>query len=138
MSKTNMIKYIDMSPSKEFIVLGFDNGEYQLRCLDQPDRYISFRNHDAQKGKITAVKFDEAERFAISTSEDGLMYVQQIDREGILKEALFDPTVDIENIDYIPSDELKQIIANKWSEFRGANPPYYHEVDRLTDGIEMA
>mmetsp|Transcript_34594 Transcript_34594/g.25749 ORF Transcript_34594/g.25749 Transcript_34594/m.25749 type:complete len:226 (+) Transcript_34594:852-1529(+) len=65
------------------------------------------------------------------------MYVHQIDRDGIKREALFDPEAEIENIEYIPSNELEQMIAERWARFREESPAYFHEVDRENDGVNF-
>lgn len=58
---------------------------------------MSIKKHDGQLGKITSVKFDMTEKLVVSTGQDGLMYVHQIDKEIIKKEATFDPLEDVEN-----------------------------------------
>ena len=83
------------------------------------------KRHDGQLGKITSVKFDVAEKLVISTAEDGLMYIHQIDRENIKKEAAYDPFEEVESLEYIPSDQLEQIRVEKWQEFYAQNPPYF-------------
>ena len=110
-------KFINISKSGEILTLGFDNGEYQLRVVEYPDKFMQIKMHDGQNGAITSVKFDAKERYSISTGADGLMYVYQFDREMMRKEALFDPYEDIENIDYIPKDELEQKKRDNWNAF---------------------
>ena len=60
--------------------------------------------HDAQLGKITSIKFDRGEKFILSTSEDGLMFAHQIDKDMIKREATLDLLEDVENLEYIPED----------------------------------
>jgi hypothetical protein len=66
--------------------------------------------HDAQNGAITSVRFDKNEKYAITTAEDGLMFVYQIDSDNIRKEALFDPFAGLEGVDFMPEatkDDIK-------------------------------
>lgn len=58
--------------------------------------------HDAQLGAITAVRLDKDEKYVITTAEDGLMFVYQIDADNLRKEALFDPFEGLEGVDFMP------------------------------------
>lgn len=66
------------------------------------------------------------------------MYVHQIDKENINKEAVFDCFEGIEGLDYIPEITKDEIKAEKYREFYETNPPYFAEVDRDNDGVDHA
>lgn len=100
-------RYLELSRSGDLLILGFDNGEYQLRNIEKPEKWVSIKMHDGHRGRITSVKFDYSEKFLLSTGTDGLLYVYQIDKDMIKKESAFDPLDEIENPEYIPNDELE-------------------------------
>lgn len=38
---------METSPSGDFLALGFDNGEVQIRCFEKPEKFMSIKKHDA-------------------------------------------------------------------------------------------
>jgi hypothetical protein len=66
---------MDYSPSGNFLVMGYENGEVQMRLIDAPARYLSIKMHDGHSGTITAMRFDKEEKYIMTTAEDGLMYI---------------------------------------------------------------
>jgi hypothetical protein len=135
-SKNSLCKYMETSPSGDLMVLGFDNGEFQIRSTDKLDRFLSIKMHDGQAGKITSVKFDPSEKLVLSTAEDGLMYAHLIYKENIKKESIYNPLEDVENLEYIPEDQKNDIISNNWSEFRHSNPPMFAHINPETDSLD--
>jgi hypothetical protein len=90
--------------------MGYENGEVHIRWVNAPQKYLAIKMHDAQNGAITSVRFDKNEKYAITTAEDGLMFVYQIDSDNIRKEALFDPFAGLEGVDFMPEatkDDIK-------------------------------
>lgn len=93
--------------------------------------------HDGHLGRITSLKLDREEKFVITTSVDGLMYIHQIDKENIKREAMYDPLADVEGLDYIPESTKNEIKAEKYKQYFEVNPPYFAEIDRERDGIDQ-
>lgn len=94
--------------------------------------------HDGQQGAITAFRFDKEEKWAMTTAEDGLMFVYQIDSSNIRREALFDPFAGIEGLDFIPEATKEEIREEKTKTFLFENDPYFPEVDKETDALNPA
>lgn len=130
--------YLEYSPSGQYLLMGYENGEVQLRHVDVPNRYLSIKMHDGQQGKITSFRLDKEEKYAITTAEDGLMFVYQIDSSNIRREALFDPFAGIEGVDFMPEATKDEIREEKTKAFLADNEPYFFEVDRENDGINPA
>lgn len=63
------------------------------------------------------MRFDKDEKFIVSTGRDGLIYIHLIDKENILKEALFQPLEGVEGIDYMAESQKEEIRADKMREF---------------------
>ena len=136
MPTTTLCRYLDISPSGQFLLLGCDNGEIQVRDIDRQEKYLQIKMHDGHVGRITAFKLDKDEKFAITTAEDGLMYIHQIDKDNIRKEAVFDPFDGVDNLEYIPEITKDEIREEKFKEFFEGNPAYFGEIDREKDGID--
>jgi hypothetical protein len=120
------------------MVMGYENGEVQIRHVDNPNKYISIKMHDGHNGKITATRFDKEEKYFMTSSEDGLMYIHQIDKECIKKEALFNPLAGIEGVDFMAESQREDIASEKTKQFKLDNQPYFPEVDPESDCINQA
>ncbi len=94
--------------------------------------------HDGQQGLITSIKFDKEEKYLMTTAEDGHMYIHQLDKECIRKEALFDPFAGIEGIDFMPESTKEDIKFEKTKQFLLDNQPYFPEVDPESECINQA
>jgi WD40 repeat protein len=46
--KTSLCRYLDYSPSGQFFLMGYDNGEVHLKHVDQPNKYMQIKMHDGQ------------------------------------------------------------------------------------------
>ena len=53
-----------------------------------------------------------------------------------MKEALFDPLEDVENLEYKPEEERNQIAMENYKKFYEENIPNFSEVDVEKDGID--
>ena len=118
--------------------MGYENGEVQVRHVDNPNKYLSIKMHDGHNGKITATRFDKEEKYFMTSSEDGLMYIHQIDKECIKKEALFNPLAGIEGVDFMAESQREDIASEKTKQFKLDNQPYFPEVDPESDCINQA
>lgn len=58
-----------------FMLMGYENGEVQLRHVDSPNKYLQIKMHDAHIGAITSFRLDKDEKFAMTSGEDGIMFV---------------------------------------------------------------
>ena len=94
--------------------------------------------HDGHQGVVTAFRLDKDEKYAVTTGEDGLMFVYQIDSVNIKREALFDPFAGIEGIDYMPEATKEDIREEKTKQMMLDNEPYFSEVNPDTDCINQA
>jgi hypothetical protein len=96
---------------------------------------MSIKMHDGHMGAITSIRFDKEEKYIMTTAEDGLMYIHQIDKNISQKEALFDPFAGIEGIDFMPEATKEDIRDEKTKQFMIDNEPYFGEIDKEKDGI---
>lgn len=110
--------------------MGYDNGEVQIRHVDNPNKYLQIKMHDGHQGAITSFRLDRHERYAITTAEDGLMFVHQIDMTVVKKEALFDPFEGVEGVEFIPEATKDDIKEEKTKQMMLDNQPYFPDVDR--------
>jgi hypothetical protein len=94
--------------------------------------------HDGHAGGITAMKFDKDEKYLMTSAEDGLMYIHQIDKESIRKEAKFDAFAGIEGIDFMPESMKQDLRQEKTKQFFLDNVPYFPVVDKEADAINNA
>jgi hypothetical protein len=46
------VVFSKISPSGEFIAQAFENGDLNVRLMDQPDKFLNFHMHDSSFGKI--------------------------------------------------------------------------------------
>lgn len=107
--KNTLCRFIDRSPSEQFLIFGFDNGEIQIRPMDVPEKLLQIKMHDGQYGRITSVKLDREEKMLLSTAEDGLIYIHLIDKENMKKEAVFNPLEGVEGVDYMAEAQRDEI-----------------------------
>lgn len=121
-----------------YLLMGYDNGEVQLRHVDVPNKYLQIKMHDAHIGGITAFRLDKDEKYAMTTAEDGLMFVYQIDNSCLRKEATFDPFAGVEGIDFMPEATKDDIRAEKTRQFMDDNEPYFPDVDKDQECINQA
>jgi len=66
----------------------------------------------------------------MTTAEDGLMFIYQLDIGNIRKEAMFDPFAGVEGIDFMPESTKEDIRTEKTKQFMYENEPYFPEVDK--------
>ena len=94
--------------------------------------------HDGHNGKITAMRFDKEEKYIMTSGEDGLMYIHQIDKECLKKEALFNPLAGIEGAEFMAESQKEDIAFEKTKQFMLDNQPYFPEIDPESDCINQA
>jgi len=54
----------------------------------------------------------------------------------ILQEADFNPLAGVEGVDYMPAEQIKEIIEKKVASFQKENEPNIPEIDPFVDGID--
>lgn len=74
----------------------------------------------------------------MTTGEDGLMFVYQLDPSNLRKEALFDPLAGIEGVEYMAESQREDIREEKTKQFMDDNEPYFPAVDREQECINQA
>ena len=94
--------------------------------------------HDGEQGAISSIRLDKEEKYAMTTGEDGLMFIYQIDIDNIRKEALFDPFDGIEGIDFMPDATKEDIRMDKTAQFMRDNEPYFPTIDKEAECINPA
>jgi WD40 repeat protein len=62
------------------MIIGYENIEVKVRHVYNPKKYLSIKMHDRHNGKITAMRFDKEEKYLMTSSKDGLIYIYQIDK----------------------------------------------------------
>ena len=118
--------------------MGFENGEVHIRLVDAPSKYLQIKMHDGEQGAISSIRLDKEEKYAMTTGEDGLMFIYQIDIDNIRKEALFDPFDGIEGIDFMPDATKEDIRMDKTAQFMRDNEPYFPTIDKEAECINPA
>jgi WD40 repeat protein len=103
------------------MLMGYDNGEVHIRHVDGPNKYLQIKMHDGQQGAITSVRLDKEEKYVMTTAEDGLMFIYQIDSKNLKKEALYDPFAGVEGIDFMPEATKDELRAEKTAGFFNEN-----------------
>ena len=84
------------------------------------------------------MRFDKEEKYIMTTAEDGLMYIHQIDKENIKKEALFNALAGIEGAEFMAESQREDITFEKTKKFMEDNMPYFPEVDPESECINQA
>jgi hypothetical protein len=87
---------------------------------------------------VAAFRLDKDEKYAMTTGEDGLMFVYQIDSNNLRKEALFNPFAGIEGVDFMAEYQREDLKNEKTKQFMDNNEPYYPAVDKQQDCINQA
>lgn len=128
--RNTVCRFIDRSPSGQFLVLACDNGEVQIRNAERPEKSLQIKMHDAQQGRITSARFDKEERMMLTSGEDGLVYIHLVDRENVVKESGFDPLADVEGVDFMAEQNREELKQEKTRAFFEDNPPLFAELDR--------
>ena len=75
--------YFDFSPSRDFIIAGLRNGSYLVWSTENDKKFMEIKVHDGHRGAITAAKFNPKENYIISVGTDGILNVQNINKEAI-------------------------------------------------------
>ena len=136
--KVALCRFLDYSQSTRFMLMGFENGEVHIRLADAPSKYLQIKMHDGEQGAISSIRLDKEEKYAMTTGEDGLMFIYQIDIDNIRKEALFDPFDGIEGIDFMPDATKDDIRMDKTAQFMRDNEPYFPAIDKEAECINPA
>ena len=98
--------------------------------MEAPNRYLQIKFHDGHQGAITSFRLDREEKYVMTTGEDGLMFIHQIDIENVRKEAVFDAFAGIEGIDFMPEATKDDIREEKTKQFLSDNEPYFPDIDK--------
>lgn len=120
----------------DLLIQGWANGEIRICKIQNPDRFLQIKNHDADVGSISKVKMNFDERFLLSAGQDGILFSYVIDKYMILQEADFNPLAGVEGVDYMPAEQIKEIIEKKVASFQKENEPNIPEIDPFVDGID--
>lgn len=75
--------YFDYSYTGDFIMAGGNNGSCYIWSSENDKKYIEIKTHDAHRGSIRSVKMNPKENYVLSVGKDGLLNVQNINREAI-------------------------------------------------------
>ena len=130
------ITYLSFSSFNDLLIVGLSNGEVRLANFNNPDRTLVIKQHDVQTGSIVAAKFSFDERFLLTAGHDGLLFAHVVDKYMIMQEAGFDPLDGVEGTDYMPEEQIKEIVANKKKTFMAENEPNLPEIDAAIDGLD--
>lgn len=101
-------------------------------------RYLAIKIHDGHSGAITAFRMDKEEKYVMTTGEDGLMFIHQIDCDNIRREALFDPFVGIAGLEFMPEATKEEMRDDKWKQLLKDHEPYFPQIDKEQDSINRA
>lgn len=72
----------------------------------------------------------------ISTGDDGLIYIHQIDKDNMKREAAFNPLEGVEGVDFMAESQREEIRLEKMKEFFDSTPPYFTEIDHEKDALD--
>lgn len=127
---------LQTSAQGDLTIMAFTNGEIRLFCIANPDKYLVIKQHDAYGGGVLAAKFSFDERCIISVGAEGLLFVHVLDKYMILMESKFNPIAGVEGIDFMPSSQVEEVIADKTKKFHEENEPNLPEIDPSVDGLD--
>jgi len=96
------LKFMAFSAFNDLLIQGWDNGEIRIFRIENPDRFLQIKNHDADVGSISAIRLNFDERFLLSAGKDGIVFSYVIDKYMILQESNFNPLAGVEGVDYMP------------------------------------
>jgi WD40 repeat protein len=123
----------------ELIFVGYDNGLVEIVANFDWGKRLSNKYHDGRDGQITAAILDRNQRFFITSSKDGLIYVHKIDIPNAFKETKFDPLLGVEGVDFMAQADKNEIIKQKMEEFTDSNLPLFANVDdHILDEASLA
>ena len=88
--KELQITSLRMSLDFSIMVIGFINGSYFVKLMEDPSKSLEVNYHDFQTGRLRRVIMDRSNKFCLSTGEDGLLISIQI-ANNIIKEVLKPP-----------------------------------------------
>lgn len=83
MSKTANCTFFNYSISGDFIIAGLSNGSYLVWSTENDKKYLEIKMHDAHRGAITSVKCNSKENYILSTGADGLLNIQNLNKEAV-------------------------------------------------------
>jgi len=95
---------------------------------------MKIKNHDGQLGAITSAALSYDKKYILSTAQDGLLFVHQLDCGMIKTEARFDP---MEGSNEQNPQIIKEVTDKKLSEFFEANPVSLLDVDPIIEGVDQ-
>ena len=79
----SLIEYLGRSPTGDMVVSGFANGSYYVRWADNQEIALEIKMHDGHRGGVRCVRFNPKENYVVSVGNDGLMFVYNLNRDGI-------------------------------------------------------
>ena len=83
MPKSGIWTYFDYTYSQDFLIAGMSNGSYIIWSTESEKKFLEIKMHDGHRGAIRSVKFNWKENYVLSVGKDGLLNVQNINREAI-------------------------------------------------------
>ena len=83
MPKNIECTYFDFSYSGDFLIAGCKNGSYYIWTNENDKKYMEVKTHDGHRGSIRSVKMNCKENYVLSVGDDGLLNVENINREAI-------------------------------------------------------
>ena len=84
MPEDQEIVQLSFNQTGEILIMCFTNGEVRLLNINQPDRYMVIKQHDAHAGGISGAKFSFDERCLVTTGRDGMVFVHAIDKYMVI------------------------------------------------------
>jgi len=84
MPKDATLTWVDYNAHSGLCIIGLSNGEVRISYEDDMDKYMKVKEHDGHEGAITSAKLSFDKKYLLSTGEDGLLIVHQIDA-GMIK-----------------------------------------------------
>lgn len=104
--------------------------------IDNLEKFLVIKMHDGHNGRIRSARLDKDEKMMISTGDDGLIYIHQIDKDNMKREAAFNPLEGVEGVDFMAESQREEIRLEKVKEFFDSTPPYFTEIDPEKDALD--
>lgn len=123
------------SPSNEFLAQAFENGDINIRLFENPKKFLAFNCHDSYFGRVTKMAFNPDETQLLTSGQDGLLYIHQLDRDTMKIEATFNPLEDVEGLDFMPQSDVDALKIKNMEQFFRDRPVLFEEINKETDGI---
>ena len=81
--QSHLITYFCVDEIHRFLLIGFTNGKYEVRPIDNLEKMLVMNSHDLHSGAIKEARFSTVGNHLLSTGGDGIIFVYGVSQQGI-------------------------------------------------------